>query len=379
MTASAVLQVQELCDQIADSLVESSSDLKACALISPTLTSSAQRRLFCDIVLNRGCLGIEDISLLQNLDEPAACTRFCAVLVASPHLVPLVRRLRVSLEEEVVKQLSAVKFPNLQVIVFHRRIGGAATEGTLSSAAEIIRLPSITRVGMLFPIFENMQDLGRLFEHCTPNLGSLFLHQITVNSKPDANSTASQYAKIHHLRLSERTIPDWFLYPSCPFDLSLLSNVDYSAVIEIKSVIPMLDKSRATITHLKLHAQDIEYAESATLQATSITRYPSLTHLSVVVSAHTADVDASALLAQLPPTNRIQVLALDIRGLRDASALRGLGSALAGTSLPALRRLAIVGRRIAAGAEGVRAEAEVQLHGAFVKFEERGVLDVVVY
>ncbi|KAJ7131289.1 hypothetical protein C8R44DRAFT_871801 [Mycena epipterygia] len=378
MTAGAVFRVQELCDQIADSLVESSTDLKTCALVSPTLTSSAQRHLFHDIVLNRGCLGIEDLSLLQNLDEPAACTRFCAVLTASPHIVPLVRRLRASLEEEVVKQLSAVKFPNLQVIVFHRRRGGPPIEGTLSSAAQIIGLPSVIHVGMLYSLFDNMQDLGRLFEHCTPALGSLFLHYSTVNSEPEDNLSPPRRVRIQQLRLSEPTIPDWLLHPSCPLDLSALSDVDYSAVRVIKSAIPILDKSRSTITHLKLHARNIQFTDSEPVppQETRITGFPALTHLSIVLSAH-ATADAETLLAPLPPSNHIQVLALDIRDLRAPAALRGLAIVLAATTLPELRRLAILGRRILSGTGA--SEAEAQMRGVFVEFEERGVLDVVVY
>ncbi|KAJ7111379.1 hypothetical protein C8R44DRAFT_985518 [Mycena epipterygia] len=125
--ASNVLRVQELCDYIASFLHESRTDLKTCALTCSTLTSSAQRHLFHDIILNRDILDVDAFSFRPRFDEGDTCRRFCSVLQATPHLVPFVRRLRASLEEDVVEQLRKVDFPNLQDIVFHSKDGGQPT------------------------------------------------------------------------------------------------------------------------------------------------------------------------------------------------------------------------------------------------------------
>ncbi|KAJ6577749.1 hypothetical protein B0H19DRAFT_1062332 [Mycena capillaripes] len=121
-TGNATLQVQELCDYIT-AFIQSPTDLKSCALVSHTFTSSAQRLLFHDVILNAGVSGMDEIHTQRDGgDEAAACRRFISVLHASPHLVPLVRRLRVGLEEVVVVQLSQIIFPNLRDIILHRNI-----------------------------------------------------------------------------------------------------------------------------------------------------------------------------------------------------------------------------------------------------------------
>ncbi|KAF8206998.1 hypothetical protein K438DRAFT_1962642 [Mycena galopus ATCC 62051] len=108
---SRVLQVQELCDHIADHL-----DMPTCrdfALVSSQMVPSAQRCLFRAIRLNpAGGSSTPN----QAYDEAKACRRLCAILQASPHLVPLIRSLDVALEYDVLQLLLDAKFPNLQAI-----------------------------------------------------------------------------------------------------------------------------------------------------------------------------------------------------------------------------------------------------------------------
>ncbi|KAJ6574309.1 hypothetical protein B0H19DRAFT_1124166 [Mycena capillaripes] len=45
-SAPPALEIQEICDYICDFLHESPADLRACSLVSPLFTSSAQHHLF---------------------------------------------------------------------------------------------------------------------------------------------------------------------------------------------------------------------------------------------------------------------------------------------------------------------------------------------
>ncbi|KAJ7458610.1 hypothetical protein FB451DRAFT_1372286 [Mycena latifolia] len=174
MTAGVVLGLPELCDQITHFLDD--PDRQACALVCPTLTSSAQHRLLREIDLSE--LGVH---------EAAACIRFCSVLEASPHLLPFVRPLQVTFSHKnAITQLSRMRFPNLQGVVFSTdfkvpsHVMQESLQDCSGAMADIIGLPSIRRVELRYPIFANMGDFSRLFELCTPDFQSLYLVRMSL-------------------------------------------------------------------------------------------------------------------------------------------------------------------------------------------------------
>ncbi|KAJ7110619.1 hypothetical protein C8R44DRAFT_261761 [Mycena epipterygia] len=252
--ADTVLQTQELCDYITDFL-HSSADLKSCALVSPQFTASAQRHLFHDIILNPGCSRIDGYGIRRSFDEAGACRRLCLVLKGSPHLTRLVRRLRASLEDEVIKQLATVKFSNLEELFLNRRRGGVSKSSVLLSAAEIIGLPSIRHVGLLFLIFRDMHDLARLFEKCTDQLQALYLDNTSVLpyfDTPDPLAFA-QRAKIKRLHFAgdrTRKYWAWLLHPLCSFDLTELHDVDGGGMNVFSPASALLELSCSTIERL---------------------------------------------------------------------------------------------------------------------------------
>jgi hypothetical protein len=258
--ANAALKVQELCDHIANFLAGSKWDLRACALVSPTFTSSAQRRLFHDIIFNRGTLDIDDIAILGRYDEARACARLCSVLKTSPHLIPFIRRMRISLESAVLNPLSELEFPNLYDIVFHRRRGGPASEEIIVLAAQLIGAPSVRRVGLVAPIFNSIHDMGRLFQQHTPALDSIFLHHVAFNKTIMENESA---VAIPPSRVRVKTLHWWLHYhaepatifdPAFPLDLSALVELDFGARLT-PAVQKLLDSARFSIGRLTLDAR----------------------------------------------------------------------------------------------------------------------------
>ncbi|KAJ7114857.1 hypothetical protein C8R44DRAFT_740217 [Mycena epipterygia] len=356
--ASTVLDIQELCDYIADFFHESSTDLKTCAFVSPRLTSAAQRHLFHDIILHPDCPAIDFASHLPPFDESTKFSRLCFALDESPHLVALIRRLRVSLQEDVVKQLRNVKFPNLQEIVFHTA-GGRVSEPSFVYGAEIIGLPSIHRLGLVFLVFHDADDLRRLLGHVTTRLESLFLHiAVELYSRVPTIAAPSPYPKIQQLRLVGRTCPRWLTSDYCPFDFSELLDV---GVVEGQSFIPILDRSRFTITRLHLKA-------CRGVEKLNLRRFPSLTHLTIFATENDF-TRVGVLLEPLPSSSRLAVITLRITmtGQHYAASLQSLGSTLAAMPLPALCRVNVLVSFFGADS----ADMESQVQAAFVEFNGR--------
>ncbi|KAJ7114930.1 hypothetical protein C8R44DRAFT_984256 [Mycena epipterygia] len=374
--ASTVLHIQELYDQVATFLQQSSTDLKSCALVCPTLTSSAQYHLFHDIILHRGCPAIDDVSPLFSFDEQGACTRLCSVLDASSHLAPLIRRLRISLDEDTVKQLCKVKFPNLQDIIFHNH-GCYISAASIPFAGELNSLPSIRRVGLLSLLFCDMDELRRLFEHFPPRFESLFMHNVIMVVYP-GEPVLSRCPKIKQLSVSGSIS---LVEQSCPFDFSQLCDVDSSRVWDLNSVMPavarLLDRSRMTITRLKLHTWHVApYGDAEVSRLTSPHLFPALTHLAIVTMGHALNI-VEALIVPLPPSSRIQVLTLEIcqAQLRYLTPLGSLVSTLASMSLPALHRIEVLVYGLPAGDP----DAQLHMQSALAPLADRYELDVVVF
>ncbi|KAJ6526204.1 hypothetical protein B0H10DRAFT_2450723 [Mycena sp. CBHHK59/15] len=377
IAASAVIQMQELCDYIADFLHESSWDLRTCALVSPTLTSAAQRHLFHDVIFNRGCLDIDDVSNLGGYDEAGACRRFCSVLKTSPHLIPLVRRLRTSFEHAVLSQLGEIEFPNVRAVVLHRRSGGPTDDASLTLAAHLIGSPSLHRVGLYSPMFHSIGDVGRLFQNCTPALNSIVLHHVSVDerrpaSESDARNTCLKIRTLRWKTLFDQE-PDWLLDPQCPFDLSGLTDFEYGATLT-PAILKLLRSSRLSLRRLRIDAQyavNSDYTDDA--QVALLAQFPALTHLTIASTGKQLR-DVETLLAGLLPANRIASLTIELMKVRQlqADAMRQLGATCASMSCTVVVHV----RRTASGADGAGLASLVR--SAFAEVLGRGKLQVTV-
>ncbi|KAF8158794.1 hypothetical protein K438DRAFT_1986209 [Mycena galopus ATCC 62051] len=372
MSASP-LHLQEFCDLIAGFVKESKWDLRACSLVTPELTSAAQRYLFAEIIFNRGCLDIDDPSLLELYDEVGACGRLCSVLRASPHLVPFIRRMRVSLEPGVLQLLShfTFNFSNLHDIVFHRRRGGPASEETIVLAAQFISSPSIRRVGLLSPIFNGTRDLSRLFEKHTPALDSIFLKNVSIKqTNLEEESVLIQSSRVRvknlHWWWHADFDPATMLDSLFPFDLSALEEVDFGMELS-PTARKVIESSRLSIRKMTLDAQQVLNEHYVAF----IAHLPALTHLTLVSTAHKLQ-DAETLLANLPQENRLRSLTLQINKVRqlNESKMRTLGAVCA--KLHESCGVNVCVRRFASGADG--ADTESVVRAAFAELDERGKL-----
>ncbi|KAJ6477283.1 hypothetical protein DFH09DRAFT_1379389 [Mycena vulgaris] len=388
MPAHAVFQVQELCDNIVG-LVDSPTDLKAFALVSSKFAASAQRNLFHEIILTRTCFSFEGsiAGLASTADEAAACRQFISVITATPHLLPMVHRLRVSMFRDVVEPLSKVQFPNLQVLMLQDEPLRFPNTKTSEAAGKIVSLPSIRRVELRSLRFRYMRDLGRMFEHCTSRLDSVVIYRIRVydEAHPHSLSAPVRRAAVKDLWLSEDCGYErgqWILDPLCPFDFSALTAVDLTRAIGIQFTPTLLARSRLTITRLKLNSHQAVHINPTFSHLIDIARFPAVSHLTLV--AHnllptTADdiADVEALLAQLLPAHRLEFLGVDLltAGDLDLASLRRLGIALASKPLPALRRMKITVHRVRFSVADPVTWSQVQ--SAFAEIDARRQLEVV--
>ncbi|KAJ7469772.1 hypothetical protein B0H11DRAFT_2283701 [Mycena galericulata] len=377
MSASNVLSIQELCDQIIDLLATSSADLKSCALVFPgPMTFSAQRHLFHDIVLLPGCRKVDDLypsGRRKMSGEADACARFCSVLEASPHLVPLVRRLRVtSRKQDVMYPLSRVPFTNLEEIFFYRGFGGTPARPLLDAMAVLITLPSVRRVGLLFSRFD-AADLSLVFHH-KPHLDSLFCWMLTGTDRVDKQEFRTTIKKLQ-LRLYEGS----GLIDS--FDLSTLDELEFDMQFLNSEDAQSLKYAGGSITRMKIHGRQVNRTLS-TSRLPLLQNLTALRSLEINVARHDIS-DIDMLLAWLPPTNRLEILVLEILSLDRTEPtfrrrqLARLGTAIAAASLPALHRVDIRASWLVSRTDPV--EIQNDILAAFSVVAARDQVEVVAF
>ncbi|KAJ7274878.1 hypothetical protein C8J57DRAFT_237458 [Mycena rebaudengoi] len=383
MSASAVLQLRELCDQIAAFLKGSSTDLKSCALVSTSFTASAQSHLFHDIVLNRGCLDIEHIAFLPHDDETVRCTRLCEVLLASPRLVPFVRRLRASFDLVVVTQLSNVKFTNLQELVLHKRAPGVISAESLISTARLLALPSLRKLGLFYPSFADIRDLQQLFGSCSPQMSSLLLHDVHFFTDIQAESPVpATRLLIKTLRIlpSRGVDIDWLVTQQCPLSFSELLDADVATAISTSTVLTLLRSARLHLQRLRIDAQfavNEAYSAETIPSGFDLSQLPAVRTLVIHSLAHELG-DVKAILNPVQTTSRIEVLVLELRKSRaiQRAPFASLASTL--TSLPSLQRLTVRVLRDTPGGWQSPSTIKTVLKEAFAAFEKRGALTMQI-
>jgi hypothetical protein len=250
----------------------------------------------------------------------------------------LICRIRASLEPGVLKPLAKFDFPNLHDIVFHRRKGGAASEETITLAAQLIGLPSIRRVELLSPMFNGMQDFIPLFEKHAPALDSIFLDKVLLNETNTDEDTRvtplpSSRVRVGKLRwdLNNRYAAPVF-HPFLPLDLSAVVDLDLGDYCpHIRQLVKVnrgslrrltLDARTSTspsvcplLMNLPLeHVVNNDYCTDP--QPAFLVGLGALTHLKIMTTAHEI-ADAETLLAHLPLENNLRSLTLGIRKVRE--------------------------------------------------------------
>lgn len=398
MSTAAVLQVQELCDQIVDHLHDSPRDLRNCVLVSSIFVRSAQYHLFHDIILNPKCSAIDNPHFDRNFREEAVCARLCDILVGSPHLVPPVRRLRARLSEDVCTPLYRVQFGNLEELVLHGHNQNPGQD-CISQAAALISLPSVLRVGLI-SVDLPASHAARLFKSCSPQLKSLWLNGCTFPILGDtAPSDTGRRHTIHRFANEYSSFdPAWLL----PLDFSKLVDLDLlmDSRAAFRGVLPqlttqtLLHTARLTIRRLALPVA-VYHPRTSTLPLPAC--FPALECLilSATWSSEEYFANLSAIFALLlndPETRRhLATIQLEFRisGRHPISLAERLlpkvSDALALQPLPSLRRLAIhveqswLGLPITSRKIRERAdEVGRVLQSAFAGFRERGVLSIQI-
>ncbi|KAJ6537699.1 hypothetical protein B0H19DRAFT_1180685, partial [Mycena capillaripes] len=320
MAARSVLQVQELCDYIVDFLHNHPGTLKSCALVSPRLASSAQHHLFYEIRFGNGV----------KWSDAGACQRFCAVLRTSPHLAPLVHRIRACFTPDVLGQLCEIDFPNLHELALFRPLKDNLVASAVTQAARLIGRPSIRHLKLQDLIFTHVEDVAYLFQHCTHAVDSLALSHIRVNelSTPLANNSHHSKLRIKALRIDAIMSGGsnlWLLDPLQPFDLSALEDLDFGGVFS-PSWLSLIASSRLSIRNLRIYAQDAvnpRYTKNP-IPPTLMARLTALTHLTIGSLGEELQ-DVETLLDGFPPTNCLVLLRVEIMTRPREDGLRRLG------------------------------------------------------
>ncbi|KAJ6480014.1 hypothetical protein C8R47DRAFT_1322614 [Mycena vitilis] len=376
MAADSALKVKELCDHITGFLQE--SDLRACSVVSSTFTSSVQRHLFREIMVNRGAHDIDDISILGRHDEAAAATRLCAVLEGSPHIIPFIRRMRLSLKASVLRPLSQLEFPNLYDVVFHHPNEDAATEETIFLAARLIGTPAITRVGLIVPVFKNMYDMGRLLEH-TPALKSFYLYKLILRETVAEGERPASIARRPQIKTLDcpwayQADPEYLLDPMFPLDLSALNILTWDTHLS-PPMIRLVEKTGHTLTHLTVDAQDLVHIAKMSNPRLLLAKMPALRYLTVEYAAH-QPADVEALLAGLPPQHPLHTLDVHVKTSRKLTEEQMGPVAAACTSLHDSCAVTVSVRRFLGSVDSIDYDAIVRT--AFAELNRSGRLKVMV-
>ncbi|KAJ7159453.1 hypothetical protein C8R46DRAFT_1354188 [Mycena filopes] len=350
MSARVVLQIPELCEHITTHL-GSSTDLRTCALLTKTFTFAAQRRLFHDIILDPRCRTFYELypSSASASAEDDACRRLCLVLKATPHLLPFVRRLRVTCgAEAAVERLATVQFPNLDEVVFYRGHGGTLEESTLAAMRSIIGLPTIRRVGLLFPRFRNADDFRHIFQ-LKPHLEFLRCHmfklQALESKLTDRGAPTTTIKELQIIQSESDAMAN-------SFDFSRLEKLECDVRLLAHSDAEVLVLSRSTLTCLKIGARNGFYDFRPPYHTHPLSGLSALRSLHIVSDVNNSK-DITMALTQISSTpNCLETVTLTLLHFDQQdtptrlSSLHDLASRVVSLPLQALRRLDICLGRI---------------------------------
>ncbi|KAJ7495408.1 hypothetical protein FB451DRAFT_1214051, partial [Mycena latifolia] len=287
---------QELVDHIIDFLSDSSTDLKACALVSHTFVYAAQSHIFNEISIGFGASTPAQFHSLWS--------RLQATLHVSPHLVQHIRRLRLQPRRISPETLSAIcnfPFTHLQTLL-------CANFNLLPASAialqQLFSLPSLRSVEIVCRVGQP-SDFLQIWDRFSPNVTHLDLtcYHITTEAFHVVPHHCTAPIRLNSLRIAAAEgVRDWVNHPLCPFDFSSVTGLSVftcTDVLQWPKFLPLVP----TISVLSFYA-------SVNKPAIDLSAFLNLTLLRIGLYPPDAWPNARQTLSTIPPSNRIRKIVL---------------------------------------------------------------------
>ncbi|KAJ7689888.1 hypothetical protein B0H14DRAFT_3050336, partial [Mycena olivaceomarginata] len=314
MATPSALEVQEICDYICDFLHDSPTALTACSLVSTVFTSSAQHHLFDHIDLTDG------IPDYPQLDAPVmlragsnvvrASSRLRVVLEESPHLIRLIRCLKISFDQDVLANFTQVPLTHVETIVLH--------------APSQHHSHPHTNLQLILITFEYMESLRTLFRQRTSLFARMSLYYTDVLQWPPMEGITG--ALQQHIVTSA-----WLSHPLSPFNFSTLERFDIRSLV-MPSIVALMRLPGSSLHTLRIDAHE----------ATTLFRLDDfiwLKNLDILGSINTVYRAAALLESAGSAELRLEhiIVRVCIMGLLDQDSLSRADDAIANMNSPHLR------------------------------------------
>ncbi|KAJ7069146.1 hypothetical protein C8F01DRAFT_1363398 [Mycena amicta] len=299
MNVHSVLRIQELCDMIAELLAE--KDLIRLAPLSRAFAAAAHRLLLHTVCFHPGAFN--DFEAWGADDEEIRSQKLAGLLRRSPALAIHVRRIRLAFEEDVLRPLHAIVFPNLREVVLHRRTLASVSHEAIILASNLLSLESIQNLALVHPHFDTPAAFGELLAKHTPRLTGLsIVHPLTAHSKSSRFCAAAPSRLVlKRLHFDADKLHDHkrlLLAPTSAIDASVLEELSLGPGVNMTAD-SLLYLIRNTVRKLSIHAQ------TKTHNPMLLTKYPRLAD--IVIYTHFLS-DATTLLSPLADSRTPVVL-----------------------------------------------------------------------
>ncbi|KAK7017712.1 hypothetical protein R3P38DRAFT_2539992 [Favolaschia claudopus] len=320
MSARSPFEVQELCDYMVDFLHDDPATLKTCALICTSMVSSAQHHLFHEVQFGNGV----------KWRDGGACKRFCELITSSPHLAPLVCRVRACFTPEVLGRLGEVELPNLRYLALFRPLKDNLASKPIQEAASLICRRPIQDLKLQDLAIQSMEDFIGLFQHRVDDLDKLTLSSIHVHfieNAPVDNPLRTPKPKLKGLSYNSVMFShSWLADASFPFDLTALEEMDIGGAMT-ETWRRMLDVNRLSLRKFWINAQEVNTKFTKTpVPATLLARLPALQVLTIGSLGEELN-DVEILLDGIPPRHQLQLVRLMLMTRPREDMLQHLGTA----------------------------------------------------
>ncbi|KAF8215207.1 hypothetical protein K438DRAFT_772519 [Mycena galopus ATCC 62051] len=311
------LLILELTEQCLAYLLGFRADLRACALVSKTWTSAAQRYLF------------KWIYLPANSHAENVCSRLERTLAASPDLIRHIHRLDLFQEgaftTKWLTRMCNLPFTHLTHVVFHALCYLSGPDSR--TLGKLFSLPTLCRVELKGLI--SWPDVFLpLWESCSPNIRHLRLQCELRRSPYDESAKpfhpthrhSSSPISLKSLRLGRaNNLDDWLIHPLCPFDFSKLavlsisihtSVIGWSTMASALQTIEALDFTVPSTNPEKIQTSRGLETRRQDPQPIDLSLFPDLLALRVD-SIKTASMTVDTL-STIPPSSRIRHITLGL-------------------------------------------------------------------
>lgn len=238
--ASSALQLQEICDHIADSLSHgdaSLENLRSTSLISRVFCASSQAQLFRVIRLGR-------------YGRHPSVIRLHALLLSSPHLIPYIRCLSVPIQDYTFSALAHIRFSGLREIHYFSDLEDNCPVGLGQLLIAGLPLCKLSLSGILRPF----ADFYDLFHNLPSTLDTLHLNTVHPTGLQKSDPFRGKLSLIKDLTLiNSPRLGKWLAHPASPFDFTQLQSISihdsWSPVI-----FNIVSTAHRSITQLKTDA-----------------------------------------------------------------------------------------------------------------------------